>query len=141
VKKSIVFCLFLALAGTALAATAPPPAQGNAAMQAFWQKFKTAVVGGDKETVASLSRFPIGMSYGIRSVKNKAELLRRYRQVFNEQSDAAQCFAGKEPQMDATNRRQFEVACPNAAGDEVVIYRFELTRRGWKFTALDNINE
>lgn len=141
-KRSIVLCLFLSLAGTALAVTVSKPAQeDNKSVQVFWQKFKTAVIGGDKQTVASLSRFPIGMSYGIRSIKNKADLLRRYREVFNQQSDAAKCFAEKEPQKDAANPKRYVVACPNEAGDEVIIYHFELTRTGWKFTALDNINE
>ena len=81
------------------------------------------------------------MSYGISSVKNKAELRRRYRQVFNEQSNAAECFAKKEPEVDAANPKRFTVACPNEAGDEVAIYEFELTRTGWKFVGLDNINE
>ena len=140
-KRSIVLCLFLALAGNAPAVTQRAPAQANAAVRAFWQKFKTAVIGGDKEAVASLSKFPLGMSYGLKSIRNKSELRRRYREVFNVQSDAAQCFARKEPEMDAANARRFEVACPNEAGDEVVVYSFELTRAGWKFAALDNLNE
>jgi hypothetical protein len=140
VKKSILLSLLLLLSGTALAATAANPTQ-DASLQAFWQKFKTAVISGNKEAVSALSRFPIQMSYGIRSVKTKAELRRRFRQVFKEQSDAAQCFAKKQPELDAANPKRFTVSCPNEAGDEVVIYEFELTRTGWKFVALDNINE
>jgi hypothetical protein len=107
----------------------------------FWQKFKTAVISGNKEAVSGLTRFPIKMSYGIKSVKTKAELRRRFRQVFNEQSDAAQCFARKQPEIDEANPKRFTIACPNEAGEEVVIYEFELSRGGWKFVALDNINE
>ena len=29
----------------------------------------------------------------------------------------------------------------DAAGNEVVIYHFEQTRTGWKFSGLDNLNE
>jgi len=108
---------------------------------AFWGKFKTAVINYDKNAVAGLSKFPIGMSYGIRSIKTKAELLRRYRQVFNEQTDAAKCFASKEPEQDSTNKRKYSVACPDAAGNEVVIYEFERAATGWRFVRLDNINE
>ena len=140
-KRSIVLCLFLLLSGTALAVTAIKPAQSDAALQTFWQKFKTAVISGNKVAVSNLSKFPIGMSYGIRSIRNKAELRRRYRQVFNEQSNAAQCFAKKQPEIDAANPKRSTVACPNEAGDEVVIYEFALTGTGWKFVALDNINE
>ena len=139
-KRLILLSLSLLLSGTALAVALAKPAQ-DASLQNFWQKFKTAVISGNKEAVSNLSRFPIGMSYGIRSVRTKAELRRRFRQVFNEQSDAAQCFAKKQPELDTANPKRFTVACPNEAGDEVVIYEFELTRTGWKFVSLDNINE
>ena len=107
----------------------------------FWQTFKTAVSKRDVETIARLSKFPIGMSYGIPSIKTKAQLSKRYRQVFNEQTDAAACFAKAKIEMDAENPKHFSVACPDAAGNEVVIYHFEQTKTGWKFTGLDNLNE
>jgi uncharacterized membrane protein YvbJ len=111
------------------------------AKQAFWQQFKTAVANRDVETVARLSKFPIGMSYGIPGIKTKAQLAKRYRQVFKEQTDAAACFSKAKPETDPTNAKVFTVACPDAAGNEVVVYRFEQTKTGWKFTALDNLNE
>ena len=107
----------------------------------FWQTFKTAVSKRDVETVARLSKFPIGMSYGIPSIKTKAQLTRRYRQLFSEQADAVACFSKKMPEIDEANPKHFTVACPDAAGNEVVVYHFEQTRTGWKFTALDNLNE
>jgi hypothetical protein len=107
----------------------------------FWRTFKTAVSKRDVETIARLSKFPIGMSYGIPSIKNKVQLNKRYRQLFNEQSDAAACFNKAKPEMDTANPKHFSVACPDAAGNEVVIYHFEQTRTGWKLTSLDNINE
>jgi len=107
----------------------------------FWQTFKTAVSKRDVETIARLSKFPIGMSYGIPSVKTKAQLSKRYRQIFNEQTDAAACFSKAKIEMDPENAKHFSVACPDAAGNEVVIYHFEQTKTGWKFTGLDNLNE
>jgi len=107
----------------------------------FWQTFKTAVSKRDVETIARLSKFPIGMSYGIPSIKTKAQLSKRYRQVFNEQTDAAACFAKAKIEMDPENAKHFSVACPDAAGNEVVIYHFEQTKTGWKFAGLDNLNE
>lgn len=107
----------------------------------FWQTFKTAVSKHDVETVARLSRFPIGMSYGIPSIKTKAQLTRRYRQLFSEQADAVACFNKRKPELDEANPKHFTVACPDAAGNDVVIYHFEQTRTGWKLTGLDNINE
>jgi len=114
---------------------------GAESFDSFWQTFKTAVGKRDIETIARLSKFPIGMSYGIPSIRNKVQLTKRYRQLFNEQSDAAACFNKAKPEADTANPKHFSVACPDAAGNEVVIYHFEQTRTGWKLTSLDNINE
>ena len=114
---------------------------GADATDSFWEGFKTAVSKKDVETIARLSRFPLEMSYGIPAIRTKAQLTRRYRQVFNEQTNAAACFTKAKPEIDAENPKHFTVACPDAAGNEVVIYHFEQTRTGWKFTGLDNLNE
>jgi hypothetical protein len=114
---------------------------GAQSTDTFWQEFKTAVSKHDVETIARLSKFPIDMSYGIPSIKTKAQLTKRYRQLFNEQTDAAACFSKAKPEMDADNPKHFTVACPDAGGNEVVIYHFQQTRAGWRLTGLDNINE
>ena len=114
---------------------------GYDARDTFWQQFKTAVANKNVDAIATLSRFPIGMSYGIASVKTKADLRRRYRKVFTEQSDAAACFSKAKPESDPDNAKHFTIACPDSAGNEVVIYHFNLTRTGWKFTGMDNLNE
>jgi hypothetical protein len=111
------------------------------ARETFWQQFKTAVTNRDVQTVARLSQFPVRLSYGLPSIKTKAQLAKRYRQVFNEQTDAAACFSKAKPKMDPGKAKAFTVACPDAAGNEVVIYHFRLTKTGWKFAALDNLNE
>jgi hypothetical protein len=109
--------------------------------ETFWQQFKLAVTSRDVQTVARLSQFPLRLSYGIPAVKTKAQLAKRFRQVFNEQTDAAACFSKAKPEMDPANARAFTVACPDAAGNEVVIYHFRQTKAGWKFVSLDNLNE
>lgn len=114
---------------------------GYDARDTFWQQFKTAVANKNVDAIATLSRFPIGMSYGIASVKTKADLRRRYRKVFTEQSDAVACFSKAKPEADPDNAKHFTIACPDSAGNEVVIYHFNLTRTGWKFTGMDNLNE
>ncbi len=139
-KRACILFLLLVLT-VAVAAPTGNSAPTAEDFQTFWQKFKTAVIKGDKETIAALSRFPIGMSYGKRSIKTKPELIRRYREVFSEQSNAVKCFARKEPEKDESNPKQFSVACPDAAGNEVVVYKFALTKTGWKFVGLDNLNE
>jgi hypothetical protein len=114
---------------------------GAESADTFWQTFKAAVTKRDVETIARLSKFPIAMSYGIPSVRTKVQLSRRYRQIFNEQTDAAACFSKAKIEMDPENPKRFSVACPDAAGNEVVIYHFEEMKTGWKFTGLDNLNE
>jgi hypothetical protein len=114
---------------------------GAETTETFWQSFKTAVSKRDVETIARLSKFPIEMSYGIPSIKTKAQLAKRYRQIFNEQTNAAACFDKAKPEVDADNPKHFSVACPDAAGNEVVVYHFQQTRTGWKFAGLDNLNE
>ena len=116
-------------------------AQGQNSFDSFWESFKTAVSKRDVETIARLSKFPLEMSYGIPAVKNKAQLTKRFRQVFSEQTNAATCFAKAKPEVNPDNPKLYSVACPDAAGNEVVIYHFAQTRTGWKFTGLDNLNE
>ena len=116
-------------------------AQTSNSFQPFWESFKSAVTKRDVETIARLSKFPIEMSYGIPSIRTKVQLSKRYRQLFNEQTNAVACFAKATPEKNAENRKQYSVACPDAAGNEVVIYHFEQTRTGWKFMGLDNLNE
>src|ERR1044072_2641188 len=109
--------------------------------ETFWQSFKTAVGKHDVETIARLSKFPIEMSYGIQGIETNAELAQRHRQLFNEQTNAAACFEKAKPVVDADNPKRFTVACPDAAGNEVVVYHFDQTRTGWEVTGLDNVQE
>jgi len=121
--------------------TAGASAQNDSAIDTFWAKFKAAVIKGDKESVAALTQFPVGMPYGQAAVRTKAQLLKRYRQVFNSEANAAKCFAGAKPETDPARPKEFTIGCDNGSGEKVVIYAFALTKTGWKFKSLDNINE
>jgi len=140
-KRSISLVLLLAVVAIALVKAPVQSAQGDNSLEAFWTKFRTAVIKGDKDAVAQLSQFPIGMPYGIPAVKTRAQLTKRFRQVFSGETNAAKCFGESRPVIESGNRKRFTVGCKNAAGDEVIIYGFVLTRTGWKFKSLDNINE
>jgi len=137
-KRLFTLSLVLLLGATSLATSW---AQTSNSFQPFWESFKSAVTKRDVETIARLSKFPIEMSYGIPSIRTKVQLSKRYRQLFNEQTNAVACFAKATPEKNAANPKQYSVACPDAAGNEVVIYHFEQTRTGWKFMGLDNLNE
>ena len=140
-RKSISLISLLAVMTIALVNAPGQSAQVDTSIEAFWTKFKAAVIKEDKDAVAQLSQFPIGMPYGVPAVKTSAQLTKRYRQVFNGESNAAKCFGEARPVIDSDNKKRFTVGCKNAAGDVVIIYSFVLTRTGWKFKSLDNINE
>ena len=114
----------------------------DAGVEQFWERFRDAVTKGNKTAVATMSKFPISMPYGMASVRNKSQLLRRYRDVFNHDgSSASECFKTAKPVIDPARPNDFTVGCKNLAGDEVIIYTFRRTPVGWKFVNLDNINE
>ena len=139
-KKGIA-SLTLVLLALSLSTTAKS-LQGDQSIQTFWTKFKAAVIKGDKTAVAQMSQFPIEMPYGVSSVKTSAQLIKRYREVFNGETNAAKCFAESKPEVDPQNSKRFSVGCKiNNTGDEVIIYGFVRTKTGWKFNSLDNINE
>src|SRR5437762_1968470 len=70
-----------------------PSAFADTDFSAFWSRFKAKVVAGDKATVAEMTRFPMSMAAFEKPVKNKADFLRRYDEIFNGEANAAQCFA------------------------------------------------
>lgn len=115
--------------------------QPRPSRDAFWEEFRTAVINKNKTAVANLTQFPVSMPYGMGTVRSKAQLTKRYRDVFNHEGDAAICFADAKPRIDPARPKEFTIGCKNAAGDEVVIYFFVLTKLGWRFNGLDNINE
>jgi hypothetical protein len=110
----------------------------------FWEKFRTAVIKGDKETVAALSRFPFSRGYRMASLKNKAQLMKNYRQIFFNETNAAKCFPKAKPYVEKGRPKEFTIGCSFASsgdGGGPFEYRFTLTRNGWRFTGFENINE
>jgi hypothetical protein len=111
---------------------------------AFWNKFKSAVIAGDKAAVADLTKFPMSMPYGVKAVKSKESFLRRYEEIFKGEANAAQCFAKAKPQKESAQR--YEIYCPfketpNDMENAPIRFMFELTKSGWRFVGLDNVNE
>lgn len=133
--------LVIVLLAFSLSTTAKP-FQSDPSIETFWARFKAAVIKGDKAAVARMSDFPIEMPYGMGSVKSSAQLFKRYRTVFNGETNAAKCFPEAKPRIDPQNSKRFSVACRIMnTGDLVIIYGFGRTKTGWKFDSLDNINE
>jgi hypothetical protein len=110
----------------------------------FWKKFKSAVIAGDKATIAEMTKFPLSMPYGVKVVKNKEDFSRRYDEIFKGEANAAQCFGSVQPHKESD--RRYEIYCPFKETPEdkenaPIRFEFELTKGGWRFGGLDNINE
>ena len=121
-----------------------PIAFAESDFSAFWQKFKSAVIAGDKATVAEMTKFPLSMSYLIKDVKNRREFLRRYDEIFEGEANAAQCFKSAEPHKESAGH--YDIYCPfkdtpNDWENAPIRFIFELTKNGWRFVGLDNVNE
>lgn len=121
-----------------------PNAFAQSDFSTFWKKFRSAVIAGDKSTVAEMTKFPMSMPYLQKVVKNKQEFLRRYKEIFNGEANAAQCFASGEPRKESA--KSYEIYCPfkdtpNDWENAPICFYFELTKTGWKFAGPDNINE
>ena len=91
-----------------------------------------------------MTKFPLSMPHGVKAVKNKEEFPRRYNEIFKGEANAAQCFASAEPRKESA--RRYEIYCPfketpDDRGNAPIGFIFELTKSGWKFVGLDNINE
>jgi hypothetical protein len=145
-----VISVFLAIVasaigcGSSILAADPNPIGTKIDFPAFWKKFKSAVMTGDKATVSEITKFPLSMPYLQKAVKNKQDFLRRYDEIFEGEANAAQCFATGKPQKESD--RQYEVYCPfkdtpNDWENAPIRFIFELTKSGWRFVGLDNINE
>ena len=121
-----------------------PEAFAQSEFSAFWNKFRSAVIAGDKATVADMAKFPLSMPYLVKAVKDKQDFLHRYNEIFKGEANAAQCFASGKPQK--VSKQQYEIYCPfketpNDMENAPIRFEFEQTKSGWKFAGLDNINE
>jgi hypothetical protein len=121
-----------------------PSAFAESDFSAFWKKFKSAVIAGDKAAVAEMTKFPLSMPYGVKAVKNKEGFSRRYNEIFKGEANAAQCFRSAEPNKESD--RRYEIYCPfketpDDKENAPIRFIFELTKGSWKFVGLDNVNE
>jgi hypothetical protein len=121
-----------------------PNAFAESDFSPFWQKFKSAVIAGDQAAVGEMTKFPLSMPYGIKTVRNKEDFLRRYNEIFKGEANAAQCFRSAEPHKQSG--RRYEIYCPfketpNDMENAPIRFLFEMTKAGWRFGGLDNINE
>lgn len=141
-KIKIKFRLTIYLGLILLATSINVAAQTN--FDVFWKNFKTAVIKKDKTAVAALTKFPLYMPYGMKTVKTKADFLKRYDVIFNDEADAVKCFPTAE--IIKNDAKNHSVYCgfketPDDTENTPIKYRFELTKIGWKFAGFDNINE
>jgi hypothetical protein len=121
-----------------------PSAFAQSDFSTFWKEFRSAVIAADKAKVAGMTKFPLSIGYLEKPVKNKQQFLRSYDEIFKGEANAAQCFGSAEPHKQTA--RQYEVYCPFKETPKdwenaPIRFIFELTKGGWRFVGLDNINE
>ena len=133
-KRAVILGLCLFLSGTALSVGGTKSTQSDDSFQSFWARFKMAVISRRRETVAELSRFPIGISSPAPNIKNRSELGQRFREVFVDRVNASECFARTEPSRDTETPEVYTVACRYDNGRDAAAYQFEHTKSGWRFT-------
>ena len=121
-----------------------PCAFAESDFSTFLGKFKSAVIAGDKAAVAEMTKFPLSMPYEVKAVKNKEGFSRRYDEIFKGEANATQCFKSAKPQKESD--RRYGIYCPfkdtpNDWENAPIRFIFELTKSGWRFVGLDNVNE
>lgn len=92
----------------------------DASFDAFWTKFKTAVVKKDKSAVASMTKFPCLLDS---DQLNKAQFFAKYDQIFDKSTVG--CFAKAKPMQD---KGSYLIFC----GEE--IYYFSKVNGSWMLT-------
>ena len=143
-RVSVVLVVIVLIGSVDIALTKPTAV--DPAMNAFWEKFKAAVIKGDKEAVFGMSALPITMEYSLPNIKTKAQFMKYYKHIFAGEANAAKCFKTAKLDVDKTRPKYFTVSCgfaEDTTGDagEPLQYTFRLTRAGWRFVGYDNINE
>ena len=144
-KKLSIALVVFALFGSVATGLSKPPA-ADVAINTFWDKFKAAVIKGDKDAVFALSALPVTMEHSMPKIRTKAQFIKYYKHIFAGEANAAKCFKTAKPEVDSANNKLFSVGCGFAedkTGDagEPLVYTFKLTAAGWRFTGYDNINE
>lgn len=143
-KLKTFLTAFLILTVAASTTFAGPAASREDDLMKFWMSFKTAVIKGERVKVVGMTKFPVSMPYGVKSVRTPTAFYKRYEEIFNGEADAAKCFAITEPYKE--NSKRFSIECgfkndPEGEAGKPIVYSFIKTKMGWKFNGLDNINE
>jgi hypothetical protein len=126
----MVFVSFI----VALAAQKQASNTAHADAELFWSNFQSAVAKNDSDAVAEMTKYPLSMPYGVRSVKSKLEFKRRYTKIFD--AETRKCFSTAKPQWDEGNNSKFSINC-----GEAMMYWFEKVSGRFLFAAVDNVNE
>jgi len=113
--------ILLATALTLLVVTAGSGAEGRP-FASYWMEFKAAVAKGDKEKVASMTKFPF--VYASEQL-SKASFIKKFGTIFNEKSQ--KCFRNAKPVKD-DSRDTYSVFCGS------LIFVFEKVNGEYRLT-------
>jgi hypothetical protein len=113
---ALIFLLALESAGSA---ALKPEAHSFAA---FWTQFKAAVVKGDKDAIAGMTKFPFASEK-----QTKAEFVKKCDELFS--ANVRRCFRNAKP-VKEDKRDSYSVFCGES------IFVFEKGKDGYQFTDL-----
>lgn len=106
------------------------------AFQAFYAKFRSAMIKGDKKTVAALTGFPFkyGFDAGDEGTLSKVQFLKKFDEYFGEYKNLSgknkNVFAQKNPVL------YTEAGSYNLTSDDAAHFSFEKKGASYKFTAM-----
>jgi hypothetical protein len=86
IKKFIFLICILALTAAAAVAQEKKLSSAPASFRTFFASFKRAVVKGEKQKVASMTRFPFeyGFDAGDEGKMTKSQFMKKFRQIFGD---------------------------------------------------------
>lgn len=99
------------------------------AFQTFYAKFRSAMVKGDENTVASLTQFPFeyGLDAGDEGKLSKAQFIKKFKEFFGGYKNL---FAQKNPVFYS------EAGSFNLTSDDATHFSFEKKGASYKFTSM-----
>ena len=99
---------------------------------AGWEKFKSAVLEGSKESVAEHAKFPIPSNDLGGAIKSEKQLGQRFEKIF--EPWVKDCFKTAQPERTEDNDG-FVVNCNG------YLFGFKNINGAYKFSYIDNVNE
>jgi hypothetical protein len=131
IKKLVLLICILALTAAVTIAQEKRLSSAPASFRTFFASFKRAVVKGEKQKVASMTRFPFeyGFDVGDEGKMTKSQFIKKFRNIFGD--DAGEFMTDKYLTYSRGDRGSYTVSNSSDASHLI----FVKVRNTYKFTA------